>query len=119
MINSEGKVQQLINFLLGKKPAGYLILTTPNLTRVALKWLMMGPFRFLKSVQDKRDYVMKMFYGPQSAEGMVHKSGYDAGILKSRARAFGFKPLLTVTPYPNRPTPSLLMIAEKITFHKA
>lgn len=86
---------------------GHLVLTCPDITRIARRWMR-------QSDDERWSSTIKMIYGSQEHEGMFHKSGYDAGKLRTVLEAHGFEVLLTYTPYPARPTPSLLAIARRI-----
>lgn len=97
------------------RPGGKLVLTCPDVTRVAMRWVLLSlwPFRAVANRNGKRAYALKMLYGPQSAPGMVHKSGHDRHTLRSMLGSHGFDVEFSFTPYPRRPTPSLLVVASK------
>ncbi|WP_431065178.1 class I SAM-dependent methyltransferase [Methylotuvimicrobium sp.] len=88
------------------KIGGYLIITCPNIHRVLLKW-------FLARRYWKYEYIIKMIYGPQEHEGMFHKSAYDKQRFVELLAPHNIDVEFSYTPYPNRPTPSLLIIARK------
>lgn len=88
------------------KKGGYLILTCPNINAVLIKW-------FLARRYWKYEYIIKMIYGPQEHDGMFHKSAYDSKRLRELLQPQGMNVEFTYTPYPHRPTPSLLVIAKK------
>lgn len=86
---------------------GHLVITCPDFTRIARRWMR-------QSGEERWSDTIKMIYGSQEHEGMFHKSGYDAARLRSILTNCGFEVLLTYTPYPRRPTPSLLAISRRI-----
>ena len=102
-------------------PGGILVLSCPDLTKVCMKWLMYSlsyPFtRFNKKLADivdgTRDYIIRMFVGPQDYEGMLHKSAYDKHQLRRLVEASRFEVISLTSGYPARPTPSLFLIARK------
>jgi len=101
-------------------PGGFLILTCPDINRVCLMWLSQsirhaiafGP-RARERASAAREEAMKMLVGPQNYEGMVHQSAYDRQRLVAKLRLAGFIPEFCYTGFPDRPTPSLLVIARR------
>ena len=87
----------------------------PDLNAICLKWLKYSltypitrRIPALKLICDgTRDYIVRMFVGPQDYEGMLHKSGFDRYRLRAQLEAAGFEVTLLVSGYPKRPTPSL------------
>jgi len=88
------------------RPGGWLVVTCPDLEGVAKKFLRADPERRWQSIAP-------MIYGSQEHAGMFHHSGYDATRLRQLLEEAGFDVRLTYTPYPARPTPSLLAIAQR------
>ncbi len=95
------------------KPGGYLVLTCPDLGRVASRWGKLAWWHRLRACNYERDYVLKMLYGSQEHQGMFHKSGYDRAHLSELLANHGLIVEFSFTPYPRRQTPSLLVIARK------
>src|SRR3989338_6815966 len=95
------------------RPGGYLILTCPDLTAVALHWVKLSVKHRFKSYAAKRDYALKMIYGSQERSGMFHRSGYDRFQLETALARHGLAVEFSYPPYPPRSTPSLLIIARK------
>jgi SAM-dependent methyltransferase len=87
------------------RPGGHLVITCPDLDAIAKTWLA-GRTGF-------ESYSMKMIYGSQEHAGMYHRSGYNGRILSGLLQSSGFAVIFTFTPYPSRPTPSLLVIAAR------
>lgn len=95
------------------KPGGYLILTCPDVTALALLWVRRTIQNRFGSRSERRDYILKMIYGSQEREGMFHRSGYDRAQLEKILARCGFGVEFFHTPYPPRTTPSLLIIARR------
>lgn len=93
------------------KKKGVLVLTIPDIDKVCLLWLIAqyNPF----TSQERKDYLVKMFVGPQNYEGMIHKNIYNKARIEHTLKQYGFRVLFTYSRHPRRPTPSLLVIAEK------
>ncbi len=96
------------------KPGGYLIITCPDMTRVALHWVKLALLRLVGRGSEERNYALKMFYGSQEHVGMFHRSGYDRHVLSQILLLHGLNVEFAHTPYPRRTTPSLLVIAKKL-----
>lgn len=92
---------------------GLLILSCPDLTKVCMMWLWYTITYPIAPNQEKLDYIIKMFAGPQDYEGMIHKNAFDKRRLKKILEKNGFNVIFTYSPYPSRTTPSLFVIAEK------
>lgn len=89
------------------RPGGWIIITCPNLDWVIKKWQA--------SVDEERwGYVIKMIFGSQEHEGMFHRSGYNEGRMRRLLGSHGIQVEFAFTPYPQRPTPSLLVIGRKV-----
>jgi hypothetical protein len=95
------------------KPEGRLIITCPDLTSVARNWLKLAEMHREQRCTEQRREVLKMFYGSQDHAGMFHKNGFDEARMRETLSAHGFAVEFSFTPYPPRPTPSLLTIAIK------
>ncbi|MDX9703662.1 MAG: methyltransferase domain-containing protein [Candidatus Auribacterota bacterium] len=92
------------------KPAGYLITTCPDIDRITLLW---SQYKGSANDTEFSDYILKMIFGSQENEGMFHKSGYNISILSKMLIDFGFTVDFSFSPYPDRTTPSLIVIARK------
>lgn len=90
---------------------GWLVITCPDLDAVAQLWF--APDTDLTDGVSK-EYILKMFYGSQENPGMFHKSGFNRDILAGLLELHGFEVEFSYTPYPERTTPSLLVIARKV-----
>ena len=88
------------------KVGGHLIITCPDLELVVQKWL--------DSDRAFGNYEMKMLFGSQEHDGMYHKCGFTKRIMIDMLTRIGFRIHITASPWPKRPTPSLLVIAEKL-----
>lgn len=86
------------------RPGGYLILTCPDLDKIARRWGRepWGP---------RKKRMLQMLYGSQEHEGMFHLSGYNREHMGELLGDRGFRVLFSFSSYPSRPTPSLLTIA--------
>jgi len=96
------------------KKGGYLIITCPDMTAVALHWVKLAFRHLVMRCSEERNYALKMFYGSQEHAGMFHRSGYDRHILSHVLSQHGLNVEFAHTPYPRRTTPSLLVIAKKV-----
>jgi len=92
------------------KPEGYLITTCPDLNKTAKLWI---EHQDDEKNTDFRDYILKMIFGSQEHDGMFHKSGFNINILSNMLVNKGFNIEFTYSPYPDRTTPSMLIIAKK------
>lgn len=88
------------------KVGATLVITCPDLPEVLRLWLS-------SSRHADRRYASRMIYGSQEHPGMFHRSGYDRRHLRELLDQCGFDVEFTYSPYPKRPTPSLLVIARK------
>jgi predicted SAM-dependent methyltransferase len=92
---------------------GLLILTFPDITRMAIKWLK---YTFLYPVfprPEKMEYMVQMLVGSQEHEGMFHKNIFDRRRIVKILSEYGFHVEFSYCRYPMRPTPSRLVIARK------
>lgn len=92
---------------------GYLIITCPDITSIAILWVKLFFKKFFTDVESEVNYVLKMIYGSQENEGMFHRSGFDKSHITYLLNKHNFNVVFSYTPYPLRPTPSLLIIAKK------
>jgi predicted SAM-dependent methyltransferase len=95
------------------RPGGYLIVTCPDMTSIAVTLLKLTIRQWGGLYSEKKQYPLKMVYGTQEHEGMFHKSGYNRFTLSRLLARHGFCVEFFYTPYPRRSTPSLLIIAKK------
>jgi SAM-dependent methyltransferase len=87
------------------KGGGLLVISCPDLDRVMQLWVGRSG--------EGGDYVLKMIYGSQEHEGMFHRSGYNRRRLAALLARHGIAVEFAYTPYPDRPTPSLLVIGRR------
>jgi SAM-dependent methyltransferase len=101
-------------------PGAFLVITCPDITRMCITWLwltMQHEFalrftpRRAAPLAQERESVLRMFVGPQSYPGMVHQSGYDQTRMRELLVRHAFRVDFAYTGFPDRPTPSLLVIA--------
>jgi predicted SAM-dependent methyltransferase len=95
------------------RPKGILVITCPNLTRLCVKWLKYSMLNHIIPCPKKIDYLVKMFVGQQKNEGLFHKNVFDSVRLSNVLSRHGFVVEFRFTPFPQRPTPSMLIIARK------
>lgn len=95
------------------RPGKHVVITCPDLTKIAWKWIFYTLTSRLHKRQEKLDYIIKMLVGPQNHEGMFHKNAFDANRLGKLLSNEGFIVEFHYTPYPRRTTPSLFVIARK------
>jgi len=90
------------------KPKGHLIISVPDMgeiLKVASDWGNSFP-GIWKSL-------MNVIYGMQLNEGDIHKWGYSAQSLVEFISNNGFEVKRVYRGYPRRPTPTIMIIAEK------
>ncbi len=87
------------------EPGGHLAITCPDMEQVIELWK--------DSSKTLDSYEMKMLFGSQEHPGMYHKCGFCATSLSSLLNTSGFITKFMYSPYPDRTTPSLLVIAER------
>lgn len=97
--------------ILSDNKIGTLVITCPDINKVCKKFIANDVVE--SPDEDRIPYVWKMIYGSQEHEGMFHKSGFTEKSLENLLRKFGFEIMLKHSPYPNRSTPSLCIIAIK------
>lgn len=112
-LSFEDGVRGLQEWRRALKPGGHLILTCPNLSYVAAKWMQQTVMIWM-GIKVDRSYTERMLYGPQTNPGMFHRAGYDDRSLRQLIEQSGYMVELSHTPYPIRPTPSMLVIARKL-----
>ncbi len=95
------------------RPGGLLVLTCPDIRWVCRRWLVASTVHRVRPRQAELDQMAKMFVGPQVHAGMFHRNVFDAARLSGLLAAAGFTVEFHHTPYPIRPTPSLLVIARR------
>lgn len=86
------------------RSGGRLIITCPDLNRMALKWVLRP---------SKRTKLLPMLYGSQEHPGMFHRSGYNKEILFDMLARHDIAPEFFYAPYPARSTPSLIVIGRR------
>jgi predicted SAM-dependent methyltransferase len=92
---------------------GLLVVSCPDIFRVFLRWLGYSAIYPLFPRQEKLDYIIKMLVGPQQHEGQFHKNAFDSRRMSQLLSRHGFSVEFSFSPYSERPTPSLLVIARK------
>lgn len=95
------------------KERGVLILTYPDLTAISIRWIIYSIIYTIIPKPDKLDYIVKMLMGSQEHEGMYHKNAFDYRRMSRCLLKHGFEIEYTYYHYPNRSTPSRLIIARK------
>jgi len=95
------------------RPRGILVLTCPDITGVCLRWIKYSFAYPVYPRADKLDYTLKMMVGSQEHGGMFHKSAYDVRRMRRVLNSCGFNLEFSFSPYPKRPTPSLLTISRR------
>lgn len=94
------------------KSGGYLVITFPDITRVCFHYLKLRAIDLLWDRSEELDYAIKMLVGSQEHEGMFHKNHFDRKRIKRILPAYGLE-IVFIYPYPNRPTPSTIVVARK------
>ena len=92
---------------------GLLVISCPDISRIFLKWLRYSAIYPLFPRQEKLDYIIKMLVGPQQHEGQFHRNAFDFRRMSQLLARHGFTAEFSFSPYSERPTPSLLVIARK------
>jgi len=95
------------------RPRGILVITCPDITRLCVKWLKYSMLNRIFPCPKKMDYLVRMFVGSQKNDGMFHKSVFDYKRLSRVLSRHGFAVEFSFAPFPQRPTPSMLVIARK------
>ncbi|MDH4232288.1 MAG: methyltransferase domain-containing protein [Nitrospirota bacterium] len=95
------------------RPGGVLVISCPDISRVFLKWLGYSTIYPLFPRQEKLDFIIKMLVGPQQHEGQFHRNAFDFRRMSQLLARHGFTVEFSFSPYSERPTPSLLVIARK------
>jgi predicted SAM-dependent methyltransferase len=89
-------------------PGGMLVITCPDFEALIARWRR-------SRRNENWSQTIKMVYGSQEHPGMFHQSAYDRRTLAELVATHGFEPLLTFTPYPRRPTPSICLIGRRLS----
>ena len=92
---------------------GLVVLTFPDITAVAVKWIRHSLAYPILRRPDETDYIVHMFVGSQENEGMFHRNAYDSRRMSRTLSRYGFRVEFTYYRYPIKPTPSRLVIARK------
>jgi len=95
------------------RPRGLLVISCPDIFRIFLKWLGYSAIYPLFPRQEKLDFIIKMLVGPQQHEGQFHRNAFDSRRMSQLFSRHGFSVEFSFSPYSERPTPSLLVIARK------
>ena len=95
------------------KNRGLIVLTCPDMYKIAQKWLAYSLIYPFRPRPEKLDYIVKMLVGSQEHDGMYHKNIFDARRMTTLLAKHGFDVEFTYSRYPRRQTPSLLVIARK------
>jgi predicted SAM-dependent methyltransferase len=92
---------------------GMLILTCPDILKISINWVIGSCLYSLSQNPAKLDYMVKMLVGSQEHDGMFHRNAFDYRRMSRVLSTHGFNVEFSYSPYPLRPTPSLLVIARK------
>jgi predicted SAM-dependent methyltransferase len=95
------------------RPGGVLVVTCPDLGALCRRWIRQVRWERFRRRPDRLAYTLRMFCGSQENEGMFHRSAYDRKRLEELLARHGIRTEFAYTPYPRRPTPSLLVIARR------
>lgn len=95
------------------KQGGVLIITCPDLFRICRAWVFHSLLYRVSPQPERLEYMVQMLMGSQENEGMFHRNAFDARRMKKLLKKFGFHTGFSYSPYPLRPTPSLLIVAIK------
>ncbi|RPI36184.1 MAG: methyltransferase domain-containing protein [Nitrospiraceae bacterium] len=95
------------------RPGGLIVISCPDIFRIFLKWLKYSAIYPLFPRQEKLDFMIKMIVGPQQHEGQFHRNAFDSRRMSQLLSRHGFSVEFSFSPYSERPTPSLLVIARK------
>jgi predicted SAM-dependent methyltransferase len=95
------------------RPGGLLVVSCPDISRIFLRWLRYSAIYPLFPRQEKLDFIIKMLVGPQQHEGQFHRNAFDSRRMSQLLSRHGFSVEFSFSPYSERPTPSLLVIARK------
>lgn len=88
------------------EPGGYLVFTCPDFDALARLWTRTRS-------EAGRAKVERMVYGPQNHEGQFHRSAHTGRSLRRLVQDAGFDVVRSYAPFPNRSTPSQLLVARK------
>ncbi len=94
-------------------PNGLLVITFPDFTAIARRWLRYAWTYWFRPRPARIDYLVKMIVGSQENDGMYHRNVFDRHRMRRLLAAHGFRIEFTAIPYPRRPTPSRLVVAAK------
>lgn len=94
------------------RPGGWLVMSCPDLTRLALVYLRDRLIDRVRPWPERIESRIRMFVGSQENEGMFHRNHFDAPRLARLLERHGFA-LEFRYAYPKRPTPSLLTISRR------
>lgn len=92
---------------------GLLVITFPDMTYIAAKWLRYSLLYSLFPRPNRMDYIVKMLVGSQEHDGMFHKNAFDYWRMSRILTEHGFDVEFSYCRYPKRPTPSRLVVARK------
>jgi len=95
------------------RTGGLLVISCPDIFRIFLRWLRYSAIYPLFPRQEKLDFIIKMLVGPQQHEGQFHRNAFDSRRMSQLLSRHGFSMEFSFSPYSERPTPSLLVIARK------
>jgi len=95
------------------RPGGLLVITCPDILKICLQWFKYSSLYPLFPCPEKIDYMAKTLVGSQEREGEFHKNAFDIRRMSRLLSKYGFNIEFTFSPYPLRPTPSMLVIARK------
>lgn len=92
------------------KVGGTLAITVPDMDRVVRLWRWAGQ---TGRYEWEGSPVAEMIFGSQEHDGMFHRSGYNRSRLEHEMQVAGFGVVKSASPYPLRPTPSMLVVGRR------
>lgn len=87
-------------------PTGYVVITCPDFSGLIARWNR-------SSSQENWSKTIQMIYGSQEHSGMFHRSAFNRQTLTVKLEDVGLKVVFGFSPFPRRPTPSLIVIAQR------
>ena len=91
------------------KLGGYVIVSVPDIDECVRLWSATP-----ESQRWGDGSISRMFFGSQEHPGMFHRSGFTVRRLAQLFETNSLNPKFVLLNYPHRPTPSFLIVAERI-----